>query len=145
MTSIVKYGSSLGTFPTFPSPNPHYNRPSGHWPWVKSCLVGGRNKYRLVCDIGGKRLYSGCFLKCFFYYFVKIACIILVGFPSSFFSKCYLKVQVVQPYNSTDTATAWKNSCFISSETNDSYVIINLLIACYFSDMHKLISLFAHS
>ena len=29
-------GSSLGSCPTFPFLNPHYNRPSGHWPWVKS-------------------------------------------------------------------------------------------------------------
>ena len=33
---------------TRPSPplNPHYNRPSDHWPCVKSCLVGGCDKYR---------------------------------------------------------------------------------------------------
>ena len=47
MTSIVKQGSILSWFPTFPFPNPHYNRPSGHWPCVKSCLVGDRDKYRL--------------------------------------------------------------------------------------------------
>ena len=27
-------------------PNPHYNRPSGHWSCVMSSLVGGRDKYR---------------------------------------------------------------------------------------------------
>ena len=32
--------------PGHPSPNPHFNRPLGHWPCVKSCLVGGSNKYR---------------------------------------------------------------------------------------------------
>ena len=45
MTSIIQQSSSLGSCPTFPSPKPHYNRPSGHWPCVKSCLVGGRDKY----------------------------------------------------------------------------------------------------
>ena len=31
-----------------PSPPlyPHFNRPSGFWPCVKSCLVGGSDKYR---------------------------------------------------------------------------------------------------
>ena len=28
-----------------PSLNPHYNRPSSHWPCVKSCLVGGSGRY----------------------------------------------------------------------------------------------------
>ena len=31
--------------------------------------------------------------------------------------KCFVKVQVVQPYNSTDTVTAWKKSHFILSES----------------------------
>ena len=29
----------------FPSLNPHSNQPSGHWPCVKPCLVGGSDKY----------------------------------------------------------------------------------------------------
>ena len=28
-----------------PPPYPHFNRPSGFWPCVKSCLVGGCDKY----------------------------------------------------------------------------------------------------
>ena len=39
-------GSSLGSFPTSPPHYPHFNRPSGFWPCVKSCLVGGSDKYR---------------------------------------------------------------------------------------------------
>ena len=33
--------------PPLPSPPlyPHFNRPSGFWPCVKSCLVGGSDKY----------------------------------------------------------------------------------------------------
>ena len=43
MSSIDKQGSSLGSGPT--SPNPNYNRPSGHWPCVKHCLVGDSGRY----------------------------------------------------------------------------------------------------
>ena len=45
------------------------------------------------------------------------------------FSRHFIKVQVVQPYNSTDTATAWKNSHFILSERSDFYLVVNLSIA----------------
>ena len=47
MSSTDKQGSSLCSFPTSPPLYPHFNRPSGFWPCVKSCLVGGSNKYRL--------------------------------------------------------------------------------------------------
>ena len=36
--------------------------------------------------------------------------------PISFFSNRFARVQVMQPYNSTDTATDWKNFCSIISE-----------------------------
>ena len=45
MISKVKQGSCLGSCLTLSSPNTHNNRPSHHWPCVKSCLVGGREKY----------------------------------------------------------------------------------------------------
>ena len=45
MSSTDKQGSSLGSFPTFPPLYPHFNWPSGFWPCVKSCLVGGSDKY----------------------------------------------------------------------------------------------------
>ena len=51
MTSIVKQGSSLGSCPTFLFLNLHYNRLSDHWPCVKSCLMGGRDKYRVSVKI----------------------------------------------------------------------------------------------
>ena len=45
MSSIDQQGLSLGSFSTFPPPlYPHFNRPSGFWPRVKSCLVGGSDK-----------------------------------------------------------------------------------------------------
>ena len=45
MSSTDKQGSSLGLFPTSPPLYPHFNWPSGFWPCVKSCLVGGSDKY----------------------------------------------------------------------------------------------------
>ena len=44
MSNIDQQGSSLGSFPTFPSPYPHFNRPSGNWPCVEPCLVGDIGK-----------------------------------------------------------------------------------------------------
>ena len=43
MTSRIRVSAS-----SRPSPPlyPHFNRPSGFWPCVKSCLVGGNDKYR---------------------------------------------------------------------------------------------------
>ena len=61
----------------------------------------------------------GCFLKrelssnkaaflkgATFWMFLKIE-------DRTFFSIHFVKFQIAQPYNSTDTATAWKISCFI--------------------------------
>ena len=45
MSSTDKQGSSLDSFPTFPPLYPHFNWPSGFWPCLKSCLVGGSDKY----------------------------------------------------------------------------------------------------
>ena len=56
--------------------------------------------------MGGKWLYRCCFLGCYFYDLFKIV--------HNFFSKRF--VQVEQPYSSTNTVTAWKNSHFILSE-----------------------------
>ena len=47
MTSIVQQGLN----PTPSALSPHYNQPLGHWPCVKSCLVGGRDKYTLSSSI----------------------------------------------------------------------------------------------
>ena len=50
MSSINQQGSCLDSFPTFLPPYPHFNRPSGFWPCVKSCLVGGSDKYSLLAS-----------------------------------------------------------------------------------------------
>ena len=71
MSSTDKQGSSLGSFPTSPPLYPHFNRPSGFWPCVKSCLVGGSDKYSFVCGLSSPvlglhsvgRLTSGRFCR----------------------------------------------------------------------------------
>ena len=52
-------------------------------------------------------------------------------FVPIFFSKHFVRVQVVQPFSSADTATAWKNSHFILSEGSDFDIIDNLSIAVH--------------
>ena len=44
ISSTDQQGSSLDSFPTSPPLYHHFNRPSGFWPCVKSCLVGGSDK-----------------------------------------------------------------------------------------------------
>ena len=38
---------------------------------------------------------------------------------------------MVQSYNSTDTATTWKNCCFVLSERLDFHIVGNLLITVH--------------
>ena len=47
----------------------------------------------------------------------------------------------MQLYNSTDTATAWKNSRFILSEKSDFHIVDNLSIAIHCLPMCMLTSL----
>ena len=67
----------------------------------------------IVCEMCSKWPYSDCFMGCYFHNLFKTAHKIVVWFPSSFFSMHFITVQVVHPYSSNDTATAWKKSCFI--------------------------------
>ena len=48
MTSRVRVSARSRPSPPF---YPHFNRPSGFWPCVKSCLVGGSDKY--IISYGG--------------------------------------------------------------------------------------------
>ena len=56
------------------------------------------------------------------------------------FSRYFVQAQVVQPYSSTDTATAWKNSCFISSDRSDFHMVVNPFFAVHVFSMHMLTS-----
>ena len=61
----------------------------------------------MVCEMGGKWLYKSYFVRCCFQELFKIAYNIFVLFPFSFFSKHFIKVQVVQPYNSNNILNGW--------------------------------------
>ena len=66
---------------------------------------------------------------CCFHDLFKTARSILVQLPSSLFSRRFVRVQVVQPYSSTDTTTAWKNFRFSLSESSDLHMTDNLFVA----------------
>ena len=79
-----------------------------------------------------------CPYECCFYFFswgvafqdlFKIAHSFLVSFPSSFF--CFIRISVVHPYSSIDTAIAWKKLCFILSDWPDFHMTDNLMRAVY--------------
>ena len=58
-----------------------------------------------------------------------IALSILVKLSPSFLSIRLVSIQVVHPYSSMDTTTAWKKLRFILSDSSDSYMTDNLSIA----------------
>ena len=55
---------------------------------------------------------------------IKTACSILIYFPSSFLSLSVVSIHVVHPYNSVDTAIAWKISHFILLDRLDFHMIL---------------------
>ena len=90
--------------------------------------VGYRIKFRRLDVIGHT---AALFVDWSFQDLFTAACSILVLFQSSFFFRCFVKVQVVQPYSSTDTATTWKNSRFILWERSHFHLVVNVSIAIY--------------
>ena len=78
---------------------------------------------------------------CCFHDLFKTACSILVQLPSSLFSRRLVRVQLVQPYSSTDTTTAWKNCLFSLSVKSDFHMTDNLFIADHAFPIHVLTSL----
>ena len=65
----------------------------------------------IVLEMGGKWPYNCCFVGCCFQF--SIVCSILVQFPFSFFTICFVSIHVVHQYSSIDTIAAWKKSHFI--------------------------------
>ena len=64
----------------------------------------------MVYEIGGKWLYSCCFMGCCLQNLFKIDHCILVLFLSSFFSMRFLNVHMVHPCNSINTTTVQEKS-----------------------------------
>ena len=77
-----------------------------------SCLV---HLIWMVLEIGGGWPYSCCFVGCFQDLF-NMTRRILAQFPSSFFSVCFVSIQVVHPYSKINMITAWKTLRFILSD-----------------------------
>ena len=86
---------------------------------------------RLTCIvfvIGGRWPYSWCFVGCCRQDLFNIALNILVWLPSSFFSCHFVRIQVVHPYSSIDTTSAWKKLRFILSVWSERYIYIYIYI-----------------
>ena len=66
---------------------------------------------------------------------------LFVQLPSRLFSRRLVRVQVVQPYSSTDITTAWKNCRFNLSVRSDFYLTDNLLVAAHAFPIRVLTSL----
>ena len=66
-----------------------------------------------------------CFVGCCLQDVFNIAQSILVQLPSSFFSIHLVSDNVVHPYSSIDTTTAWKKLRFISLDWSDFHTIDN--------------------
>ena len=103
-----------------------------------ACLV---RLTRMVCEIGGRCPYSCSLVGCCFHDLFKTARSILVQLPSSLFPRRFVRVQVVQPYNSTDMTTAWKKCRFSLSVRSDFHMTDNLFVASHAFPIHALISL----
>ena len=73
--------------------------------------------------------YNYRFVECYIQDLFKTDRSILVQFPSSFFSMCFVSVYVVHLYSSMDTVTVWKKSPLILLDRSDLYLIYILSIA----------------
>ena len=116
-----------------------------------STLFGLFNAESIHFDIQRARVvYSTC--STCLVHFNRVVCVLLPRFvqdstqhpcvtPIYLFSKSLLSVQVVQPYSSTDTATAWKKFRFILSIKSDFYMINDQSIAVHAFPMRILTSL----
>ena len=105
----------------------------------------------LVCltwmsnEMGGKWPYSCCFVGCCNQDIFKIAYSIFVKFQSSFFFKCFVRVQVVQLYFSTNMGMFWRNACFILTERRYFHMINNqsiIVVPYWWKHLKSVLSMF---
>ena len=80
-------------------------------------------------------------MGCCFQDLFNLAGSILVLFPSSSYSMCFISVHVVHPYSSVGPTAVWKKSRFILLDISHFYMIDSLSIAVYAFARHKLTSL----
>ena len=85
----------------------------------------------IVFVMGGRWPYSWCFSGCCLQDLYNIARSIFVYLPSGFFFSRFVSVQVVHPYSSIDTTTAWKKLSFILSVRSDFHMVDSLSIAVH--------------
>ena len=85
----------------------------------------------IIFVTGGRWPYSWCFVGCCRQDLFNIARNILVSLPSSLFSSRFVSVNVVHPYHSIDTTTAWRKLCFILSVRSDFHMTDGLSIAVH--------------
>ena len=91
----------------------------------------------MVCDRRGKMPFNWLVLPGFVQDNTQHPC---VSSHLAFFSKRFVRVQVVPLYSSTDTAIASKNSNSISLKRSDFHMVSNLSIAAHAFTMPTLIS-----
>ena len=70
----------------------------------------------MVLEMGGRWLYSRCFVGCCFQDLFNMARSILVQLLSNIFAVPLVSVNVVHPYSIMDTTAAWKKLRFILSD-----------------------------
>ena len=87
----------------------------------------------MVCKMGGKWPYSWCLIEGCFQDLFKRACSIVVWFLSSFFSRCFIRVQLVTKSS--------KEFVFIFLERSNFHMVIKLLIEVQALSMCLLTSL----
>ena len=94
----------------------------------------------LVFVMGGRWLYSCCWVRCCLQDLFNIVRSILVKLPSSFFSIFLVSVHVAHPYSSMETTVAWKKLRFILSVRSDFHMTDSLSLAVHAFASRVLIS-----
>ena len=93
-------------------------------------------------SLGWSVRYSCSLVGCCFHNLFKTARSILVQLPSSLFSRRLVRVQMVQPYSSTDITTSWNNCRFNLLLISDFHMTDNLFVADHAFAIRVLTSLF---
>ena len=102
-----------------------------------ACLV---HQTWMVLEMGGRWLYSCCFVGCCFQDLFNTACSILEQWPSTFFSIHFVSIRVVHLYSSIDTIAARKKLRLNLLDRSDFHMTDSLSIAVHTFASHTLTS-----